>query len=199
MKLRSCVLISLLLGLCGAAAYGQNSGQPPTNQYSESMINISNELTNISRSVQTLNQGFKLFFEKFGTGSGTVTDKQQKIITGIQMLSAAEQRVVNFQNAQFDLTRQLNDTRSRLIQIESDLRPRNIDRSVVLEGTTETEELRETRRQRLIGERTTLTQLQRDLQNSLAETTDGLRDAQNLAARLRRTYLPQIEREMSDQ
>jgi len=144
-----------------------------------------------------LNDRFKTFFDKLG--GSTVNDRQQKVITGIQSLTAAEQRVTNFQNSQYDLTQKLNDTRSKLIQIESDLRPRNIDRSVAMVGTTETEELRESRRQRLQGEKLTLTQLAIQLQNDISENTNLLREAQTLAARLRKMYIPMIEREMYDQ
>ncbi len=193
MKMRLC-LLSLLVTVLPLGLRAQNNVGP---QLSDSLVPITVELSQISKSVQMLNDRFKTFFDKLG--GSTVNDRQQKVITGIQSLTAAEQRVTNFQNSQYDLTQKLNDTRSKLIQIESDLRPRNIDRSVAMVGTTETEELRESRRQRLQGEKLTLTQLAIQLQNDISENTNLLREAQTLAARLRKMYIPMIEREMYDQ
>jgi hypothetical protein len=67
------------------------------------------------------------------------------------------------------------------------------------EGTTETEEIRESNKQKLQSERSNLTQLLTSIQGSLNDTNENLRDAQSLAERLRRMLLPQIERELYDQ
>ncbi|MGE3468043.1 MAG: hypothetical protein AB7J13_14070, partial [Pyrinomonadaceae bacterium] len=70
--------------------------------------------------------------------------------------------------------------------------------SVAFEGTTETEEVRDSRRQRLQGERANLSQLIQQIQVSLEDTGESLRDAQALVKRLRRQILPEIERELFD-
>ena len=198
MKMRFCV-IALLVVVSTVELRAQSSGAAPQN--SEAIASISAGLGRIAKSVQTLNDRFKTFLDKFSTpgGSSTVNEKQQKIITGLQILASHEQRVANLQYSQIEFTKQLNDARNRYIQVESDLRPRNIDRSVALEGTTETEELRESRRQRLTAERTTLSQLILQLQSNLAETGETLRAAQQLANDMRQIYLPQIKAEMLSQ
>ena len=128
-----------------------------------------------------------------------MADKRQKMVAGLQALTAAEQRVIFFQNYQFDLTLKLNDAKAKLSQTEVDLRPLRIDRSVQFEGTTETEDLREARRQRLRSDQTSLTKLVRDLQDSIEQNTSDLKEAQSFARNLRKTYIPQMEREMSEQ
>jgi hypothetical protein len=50
-----------------------------------------------------------------------------------------------------------------------------------------------------MNERSTLTQLVAQIQTTLNEVNDNLREAQAFAYRLRRTVLPQIEKELSDQ
>ena len=100
---------------------------------------------------------------------------------------------------QYDLAQKLNDTRAKLAQTEIDLRPRNIDRSVAFEGTTETEELRDSRRQRLQGDRLVLQQNLKQFQSDLATNTEQLQEAQQFAGKRRRIYLPQMEREMTEQ
>lgn len=158
------------------------------------------DLTSIAKSVDVLTRTFREFVDKFSKVGGlTLTEKQQKLVLGMELLARTELRVATLQKSQIELTEKLNETKSKLIQIELDLRPRNIDRSVAFEGTTETEELREAKRQKLSGEKTNLTALSSQIETTLRETAVNLRDAQSLAYRLRRTFLPQVEQEIFNQ
>jgi hypothetical protein len=142
----------------------------------------------------------KAFVDQFEKVGGlTLTEKQQRLVLGMELLMRTEQRVATLQKFQIDLTDKLNEIRSRLSQIDSDLRPRNIDNSVAFAGTTETEELRDTKRQKLAGERIALNNLLQQVESNLAEASANVREAQALAYRLRRTFLPQIEQEIYGQ
>ncbi len=161
---------------------------------------ISSDMPKILSSVQGLSKTLQSFVDKFEKVSGlTLTEKQQRLVLGMELLTRTELRVVTLQKSQIELTEKLNATRNRLSQVESDLRPRNVNNSTTYAGTTETEELRESKRARLQSERTNLMALATQLQGNLAETGEILRDAQSLAERLRRTFLPQIERELYEQ
>ena len=161
------------------------------------LVSISNELKNVSKSVQTLNDRMKAFVDKFEKVGGlTFTEKQLEMVMGMELLIRAEQLIAVHQKAQIELTEKLNETRSKLAQVEIELRPRTIDRSVAMIGTTETEELRENKRQKFTAERLSLTLLMSQIQDSLADNSDKLRSAQNLANNLRRQYLPLIDREI---
>ena len=190
-------LAILVFGVAGVNA--QYPAAQPVNVSQDSVAMIANELGNISRGVQTMNERLKAVLDKGNSGGGIITDQRQKLILGIQALTAAEQRVAQFQTIQYDLAQKLNDTRAKLAQTEIDLRPRNIDRSVAFEGTTETEELRDSRRQRLQGDRLVLQQNLKQFQSDLATNTEQLQEAQQFAGKLRRIYLPQMEREMTEQ
>ena len=174
--------------------------QSPTSQYrppADPLAAASMDLAKIARSVQTLSATLQAFVDKFEKVSGiTLTEKQQKLIMGMELLTRTEQRVITLQKSQIELTEKLNSTRTRLSYVETELRPRNVTNSTAYAGTTETEELRESRRYKLERERTTLSQLETQIQGNLADTGNTLRDAQALAERLRRTFLPQIEREL---
>lgn len=191
------VFLFMLLALSA----GLVSAQAPVSAYPQDpMSAISIELTRISRSVQSLTESMKSFVDKFSKVGGlTLTDKQQRLVLGMELLVRAEQRVATLQKFQIELVEKQNESRAKLSQVESDLRPRNIERSTAFEGTTETEELRESRRNRLQNERTNLRELLNQIQLNAAETAEGLREAQALVARLRRTFLPQIDRELYDQ
>ena len=184
---------------CMATVNAQYPVGQPVNISPDSVAMIANELGNISRSVQTMNERLKAVLDKGSPSTSVIAEPRQKIVVGIQALTAAELRVIQFQTAQYDLAQKLNDTRAKLAQTELDLRPRNIDRSVAFEGTTETEELRESRRQRLQGDRLVLQQNLKQFQGDLATNAEKLQEAQLFADKLRRIYLPQMEREMTEQ
>ena len=188
----------IVLSTVGVMA--QYPSSQPVAVSQDSLAIIANELSNISRNVQAMNERLKAVVDKSsGPAPSTVSDPRQKIILGIQALTSAEERVIHFQAAQFDLAQQLNDTRAKLSQTELDLRPQRLDRSVAFEGTTETPEIRENRRQKLLADRTNLTTQVQQLQTSLQENGDLLRDAQRFASDLRRQYLPAMNREMTEQ
>ena len=184
---------------CMATVNAQYPAAQPVNISPDSVAMIANELGNISRSVQTMNERLKAVLDKGSPSTSVIAEPRQKMVVGIQALTAAELRVIQFQTAQYDLAQKLNDTRAKLAQTELDLRPRNIDRSVAFEGTTETEELRESRRQRLQGDRLVLQQNLKQFQGDLATNAEKLQEAQLFADKLRRIYLPQMEREMTEQ
>ena len=191
--LLSCMLLAA--GICSAQS--QYAGQPT---YVDPMTNLNSEVAKISASVVSLTKTFQAFVDKFEKVGGlSLTEKQQKLVLAMEILSRAEARVAVLQKAQIDLTEKINETRGKLAQNEMDSRPRNIDRSMAFEGTTETQELRDNKAAKLAAERTTLTALLQQMQSNLNDTNEGLRDAQGLVVRLRRQYLPQIEKELFDQ
>ncbi len=196
MKNNVCLSLFVLV----AAATVASAQTPSSPTYRDPMQVLSADVNRISTSVRTLSDTLKAFVDKWEKVTGlTLTEKQQKLVLGMELLTRTEIRVANFQKAQIELTEKFNASRSRLAQVEIDLRPRNINNSTAFEGTTETEELRENRKSKLQSERTSLTQLLTSIQANLTETNDNLREAQALADRLRRTFLPQVERELYEQ
>ncbi len=171
-------------------------GQAPTG---DPMSAIAAELSSISRSVQSLNATTRAFIEKFEKISGnSLNEKQQKLVMAMELLVKAEERLAVLQRSQVELVERQGNTRTRLAQVDRDAFPQSIDRSVAFEGTTKTEELRENRRSVLQAEKQSLQLLLQQINSNLADTTEGVRDAQLMVQRLRRQYLPQIEREVFD-
>ncbi len=190
------IFLFLICAASGALAQTPSSTYRP----SDPMGALSNDVSQISTSVKKLTDTLKAFVDKWEKVSGlTLTEKQQKLVLGMELLTRTQIRVTNFHKAQIELTEKLNATRTRLSQVETDLRPRNLNNSTAFEGTTETQELRDSRQSKLQSERTSLTALLLSIQGNLAETNDNLKDAEALADRLRRIFLPQVERELYDQ
>jgi len=180
------------------------SSVPGQSAASEAIANpltqISSDLSKISKSVQTLSDRMKSFVDKFENAPGaSMTEKQQRLIVGLQILASAEGILAARQKYQIELVEKQGTTRTRLAQVERDVTPHSIDRSVAFEGTTKTEEFRDNRRSALVSERASLQALLTQINSSLADANDSVREAQQLVIRLRRLYIPQIEREISDQ
>jgi len=194
--MKNAVLVCAFASICFAAsAYGQVGGPPQP----DPITNISNELTRISRSVTTLSDRMGQFIERLDKAPGaSLTEKQQKLIMGLQLLASAEQILASRQRFQIELVERQTTTRTRLAQIERDITPQGVDRSVTFEGTTRTDELRENRRNSLGSERTALQTLLQQINSTLADTNDAVREAQTLVTRLRRQYMPELERELLD-
>src|SRR4051812_33879995 len=161
-------LALFVFGLTTFAAAQQPQTPPPPNASyypTDPMGGILVELTKISGSVNSLTRQMKAFVDKFEkVGGSSFNEKQQKLILGMELLTRAEARVAVLQKAQIELTEKLNETRTKLTQNEIDLRPGGVEKSVVYEGTTRTDEIREARRTRLQSERVSLTQLNQQIQ-----------------------------------
>jgi hypothetical protein len=165
------------------------------------MISLSIEVGKISRSVAQMSDKVSAYVDKMdkmpaAAGGSSITERQQKIAAGLQLLANAEQLLIVRQRFQIELVEKLGTTRTRLAQVERDVMPGSIDRSVQYEGTTKTEELRETRRTALNAERTSLQTVVTQITSSLADTNESVREMQNLVIRLRRQYIPELEREI---
>lgn len=199
MKLHAGIL-SIILFAFVSITKAQQPTPPPAVYTGDPNTSMAYDMARIANSVQTMQKTLKDFVDKFAKVEGlTLSEKQQKLVLGMEILMRAEQRAAAFQKQQIELVEKEGQMRSRLTQVEIDLYPQNIDRGVAFEGSTKTPEIKENRRRALEAERSSLQTVLRQLQSSLSDTSNELREAQNLVFRLRRTFLPQVERELSEQ
>lgn len=190
--------ILVLAFVYSTAAQTDRAGYSPVQQMPvDPMANISLELTNISRSVAQLSERLKLFVDKFEkVGGMTLSEKQQRFIMGLELLVRSEQRVATLQKTHTELIEKHIQVKSRLTQIDLELRPHSIERSTQLVGSVDTIERQENRRDKFVAEQRSLAQLTQQIERNIAEAESSLREAQAHVARLRRSLLPQIEREI---
>jgi len=169
-------------------------------QAMDPMANISIELSNISRSVAQLSERLKQFVDKFEKVGGlSLSEKQQRLIMGLEILVRSEQRVATLQKGYNDLLEKQIQVKTRLTQIELDLRPQSIEQSTIFEGgSSQAPEYRENRKNKLLAEQRALGTLMQQMERSIYETEASLREAQSHVARLRRSLLPQIEKEIGE-
>jgi chromosome segregation ATPase len=84
----------------------------------------------------------------------TQMEQQQRTLVDLERLSRAEQRAEVLRTQMRDVQEKEATLTSRMEQIEFELRPENIDRSVSTYGTTHPEEARDARRRALENEKT---------------------------------------------
>ena len=190
-------IIFVIVLVFSTSVFAQNSQTTPVNPPQFSIENISIELMNVSKSLQTFNKNFKAFLEKLPQGV-LFSEKQQNLLMSFEILNRAEQRLEILQKFQIELTEKQSDLKNRLAQVERNMTPEGIDRDVAFLGTTKTEEIRDSRRRTLEAERSSLRQLVQQVNQNLTETADQVSDAAAFVKRLRIKILPQIEREVSD-
>ena len=190
----------LLAGMIMAAACVPVSAQEPASPASDPNTSMAYDIARIAASVQAMNRSLKDFVDKFAKVEGiSLNEKQQRLVTGMQLLVQAEQRLATQQKFQVELVEKEASLRSRLSQVEIDLNPQQLDRSVTFEGSSQTPEIKDNRRRALQAERASLQAVLQQLQSNLQEASRSVRDAQSLVERLRRSFLPLVERELIEQ
>lgn len=172
---------------------------PDDKQPNIQLENIEKNLDNISKSVRELNAIFKNFSETFSSNQGLrLSEKQQNILAAFEYLNRAEQRQATLQNFKIDLTKKQTEINLQLAQIEDDLRPESIDRSIALRGTTDAEGLRDIRRQALFRAQRELVDLSRDISRDISEINREIRETQLFLKRIRGRIFPEIEKELAN-
>lgn len=168
-------------------------------QIESQLTQVNENLTNITKSLNTLTQSWKKFSETFNSNQGIrLSEKQQQLLLAFEILNRAEQRIVNLQKLKLEFTEKQTNFRLQLARITDDSLPESIDRYVATRGTTNSEQLREIRRQSLNREKNELTNVLRDIENELEKTNDEIRQTEQFVRNIRQRLFPQIERELSD-
>src|SRR2546423_15385939 len=111
---------------------------------------VASEIAALRKSLQTLNSRLQAISEEL-----LAPDKKEdnnpletikKLTTNLDLLTHVEQRAEILRKQLIELIEKETAYRSRLAQLEEDLRPENIDRSLAGIGGTRTMEMRDTRR-----------------------------------------------------
>lgn len=164
-----------------------------------SMATVANELGLLRKSLQTLNDRLRVISETLLAPDAKENDPKEqetRIAANIDLLSRAEQRAEALRKQLFDLIEKETVLKSRLVQIDDDMRPENIERAVSLVGTTRTVEMRDARRRILENDRRGYDSLLSQTSQSRQQLEDVVRQADAMVARLRSRLFPLIEKEI---
>jgi hypothetical protein len=161
---------------------------------------VANEIALLRKSLLALNVRLREITDKvLASGpnqTGLPNDKQNRIAANLEILTRAEQRAEALRKELLDRTEKETSLRSRLLQIDEEIRPENIERSLNPIGTTRTVELRDVRRRVYENERRGIESLLSLIAQGRQRLEEDVRQADSLVSRLRQRILPLIDREI---
>jgi hypothetical protein len=202
MRLTFYILIFVIFGFGNLQAQtnpADGNNQTAYGTTPDPLQNISQQVNGISKSINSLNKSIKELLEKFAAGKGMqLSERQQKLLLGFEVLNRAEQRLEILQKFQIELAQKDGEVKTRLAQVDEALLPGSVERNTAFIGTTKGEELREGRRKALETERRSLQTLTGQISRNLQQNSEELRQAESFVNVLRRKVLPAIESEISD-
>jgi hypothetical protein len=112
-------------------------------------------------------------------------DVQKRMLLNLDILTRAEQRSESLRKQLFEMIEKENTVRGRLEQINFDIRPEMIERSLQLAGSMKPEEVRENRRKSLAAERDNLQALLTEIQTTRNSVNVNLQRSEILVEKLR--------------
>ena len=192
----------------GTASLAQTPERRPTNARPQaeaqsiggsSIDPVANEISLLRKSLQTLNERLRVISETLLAPDAKDADPKEqrnRISANLDLLSRAEQRAEVLRKQLIELIEKETALRSRMVQIDEDMRPENIERAVSLVGTTRTVEIRDARRRVLENDRRGYESLLNLTSQSRQQLEDTVRQADAMVSRLRQRVLPLIEKEI---
>ena len=162
---------------------------------------VANEIALLRKSLQTLNARLREITEKVFSPDAVKTEgapagKLSPLAQNLDILSRAEQRAEGLRRQLLEMTEKETAYRTRIMQLDDDMRSDSIDRSLSGIGTTRTPELRDLRKRQLDNERRGVEILLGQAAASRARLELDVKDADTLVAKIRQRLLPLIEKEI---
>jgi len=126
-------------------------------------------------------------------------DRQKRLLMNLDILTRAEQRTESLRKQLFEMIEKENSLTARLDQIDFDIRPEIIERSLQLSGSMKPEEIRENRRKSLAAERANLQSLLTQVQTTRSGLDASLQRAEQMVEKLRAKAEKEIDRSLEEE
>jgi hypothetical protein len=209
-SLAALICFPILLVLLAASSFAQSVARSPANaavpdrsqgapQNTNPTDPIANEISLLRKSLQTLNTRLQAISEELlapATPDNNSNEKVKRIATNLDLLMHTEERAEVLRKQLIELIEKETSFKSRMTQLDEDMRPENIERALSGIGTTRTPELRDTRRRVLENERKGIESLLNVTTQSRIRLEEDVRQADQLVSRLRQRLFPLIEKEI---
>jgi len=161
---------------------------------------LTNEVTALRKSVQTLSNRLQTISDELLGPEKKNQDKEadtlKRISMNLELLTHAEQRAEILRRQLIDLIEKETSYKSRLTQMDEDLRPENIERSMVGIGSTRAPEMRDTRSRVLQNEKRGIESVLAVTVQSRIRLEEDVRQADQLVTKLRLRLFPMIDKEV---
>ena len=200
LRLLAAALCALTL-LCAGARAQATTPLPKEQAGAAPADPVANEIALLRKSLQTLNARLREITEKVFSpeavkAEGAPAGTQSSIAQNLDLLARAEQRAEVMRRQLLELIEKETTYRTRLMQLDEEMRPESIDRSLSGIGTTRTSDLRDVRKRQLDNERRGVESLLNVTAANRARLEQDVKEADTLVARIRQRLLPIIEREI---
>ena len=159
---------------------------------------VANEIGLMRKSLQTLNSRLQAISEELLSPESNKSDneKVKEIATNLDLLTHTEERAEVLRKQLIELIEKETAYRTRMTQMDEDMRPENIERSMAGIGGTRTAEMRDTRRRSLDSERKGLESLLAITSQSRIRLEEDVRQADLLVAKFRQRLFPLIDKQI---
>ena len=161
---------------------------------------LTNEVTALRKSVQTLSNRLQTISDELLGPEKKNQDKEadtlKRISMNLELLTHAEQRAEILRRQLIDLIEKETSYKSRLTQMDEDLRPENIERSMAGIGSTRAPEMRDTRGRVLQNEKRGIESVLAVTSQSRIRLEEDVRQADQLVTKLRLRLFPMIDKEV---
>jgi len=161
---------------------------------------LTTEVTALRKSVQTLSNRLQTISDELLGPEKKNQDKEadtlKRISMNLELLTHAEQRAEILRRQLIDLIEKETSYKSRLTQMDEDLRPENIERSMVGIGSTRAPEMRDTRARVLQNEKRGIESVLAVTVQSRIRLEEDVRQADQLVTKLRLRLFPMIDKEV---
>lgn len=134
-----------------------------------------------------------------GDGKKAYDDKQKRLSLNLDILTKAEQRSEGLRKQLFEMVEKEAAIKSKLDQIENDIRPEMIERQVALAGTLRPEELRDMKRKNLESERRNLQSILDQMQVTRGNLEGSVQRADQMVEKLRFKLEKDIEDALAEE
>jgi hypothetical protein len=120
-----------------------------------------------------------------GSKGSSYDEQQKRLLTNLDIITRAESRSESLRKQVFEMVEKENTIRARLDQIEYDIRPEVIERTLQIAGSLRPEEIRDGRRRVLEAERNNLQSLLTSVQANRTNLEANLLRAEQMVEKLR--------------
>ena len=125
-------------------------------------------------------------------------EKQKRLLLNLDILTRSEQRAEALRKDLFEMIEKENAVKSKLDQIEYDIRPEMIERTLQLAGSMRPEEIREMKRKSLLAEKANMQAIMVQIQATRANLATNVEKADALVEKLRTKLEKDIDDALAD-
>jgi hypothetical protein len=198
LRITKIAILLVAFTLAGTLALGQANANGAANETASDRVAAQVGL--LRQSVRSLDSTLGDIADKFlplftkAKEAEAATENERTISARLTLLTQAEQRAEILRRQLLELIEKETTYRSRITQIDEDMRPDSIERSLNPYGTTRTAEMRDQRRRILENDRRGYDSLLNVAMQSRVRLEEDVRQADLLVTRLRQRLLPTIDR-----